>query len=264
MPTYGAPNADVDYREGPKSFVATWLLAWLVGLWGIDRFYLGKVGTGLAKLFTLGGLGIWWLVDLILVLTGAQRDQQGYRLQGYQQHKKIAWIVTGAVVALGLVINIITGAVGAATRSISPEPQPFVAASPTPAPAPETAVPAEPSPTQAPPAAVDAAAFKTEANSHLDDMEKDLDDMIVTLDEDGFWRLLSNSGELAFNIGQLEALDIPTNVEPAYSDGLTAMTATLDAFADPISNEDDAALRGLIDQMRGQITAQRGIVDTAV
>ncbi|UOQ88045.1 Ltp family lipoprotein [Agromyces endophyticus] len=119
-----APAAPTDAPEGPKSFVATWLLSWLVGFWGIDRFYLGKVGTGLAKLFTLGGLGIWWLVDLILVLTGAQRDQQGFRLQGYQQHKKIAWIVTGAVVALGLVINIITGATGAARVASSSNDRP--------------------------------------------------------------------------------------------------------------------------------------------
>lgn len=65
-------------------------------------------------MYILGGLGIWWLVGLILVLAGAQRDQQGFRLQGYQEHRKIASIVTGAVVALGLIINIITGAVGAA------------------------------------------------------------------------------------------------------------------------------------------------------
>ncbi|MGW9167346.1 Ltp family lipoprotein [Agromyces sp. NPDC055658] len=123
-----APGAPADAPEGQKSFIATWLLSWLVGFWGIDRFYLGKIGTGLAKLFTLGGLGIWWLVDLILVLAGAQRDQQGFRLQGYQQHKKIAWIVTGAVVALGLIINIITGGVGAARVASSSADKPAAVA----------------------------------------------------------------------------------------------------------------------------------------
>ncbi|GAA1511112.1 hypothetical protein BJ978_001555 [Agromyces terreus] len=110
---YGAPGASAA-SAGQKSFVATWLLAWLVGFWGVDRFYLGKVGTGLLKLFTLGGLGVWVLIDLILVLAGAQRDSRGQRLEGYDRHKKLAWIVTGAVIALGLVINIITGAAAGA------------------------------------------------------------------------------------------------------------------------------------------------------
>lgn len=142
------PYAAADGPEGQKSFIATWLLAWLVGLWGIDRFYLGKIGTGLAKLFTLGGLGIWWLVDLILVLAGAQRDSQGYRLQGYHQHKKIAWIVTGAVVALGLITNIITGATGAAqfASNTNDRPAAFVEASDDAEPEAKPAPAAEPEP----------------------------------------------------------------------------------------------------------------------
>ncbi|SFR83534.1 TM2 domain-containing protein [Agromyces sp. CF514] len=114
---YGAapqPYSAADAPVGEKSFIATWLLAWLVGFWGVDRFYLGKVGTGLAKLFTFGGLGVWVLIDLILVLTGSQRDSRGFKLAGYDQYKKIAWIVTGSVVALGIIINIISGAAAGA------------------------------------------------------------------------------------------------------------------------------------------------------
>ena len=127
---YGAPppaSAPAPYPAGgeapvgPKLFVTTWLLAWLTGFWGVDRFYLGKVGTGLLKLFTFGGLGVWVLVDLILVLAGAQRDKQGYRLAGYDAHKKVAWIVTGAVLLVSLVLGAVNGAV-AGDRSAGDSP----------------------------------------------------------------------------------------------------------------------------------------------
>ena len=104
FPAAAPPQASV----GDKSFVVTWLLALLVGLVGADRFYLGKIGTGILKLVTLGGLGVWALIDLIMVLVGATRDAQGRTLAGYEQHRKVAWIVTGAVIVLGLIINLVS------------------------------------------------------------------------------------------------------------------------------------------------------------
>jgi TM2 domain-containing membrane protein YozV len=77
-----------------KSFVATWLLAWLLGTLGIDRFYLGKTVTGIVKLVTAGGLGVWALYDLFLTLLGHQTAKDGSPLAGYDEHKKLAWIVT--------------------------------------------------------------------------------------------------------------------------------------------------------------------------
>jgi TM2 domain-containing membrane protein YozV len=50
-----------------KNWIAGLLLSILVGTLGIDRFYMGYVGLGILKLITLGGFGIWWLIDLILV-----------------------------------------------------------------------------------------------------------------------------------------------------------------------------------------------------
>lgn len=108
------PGAPAPYPGGPalggygvsnKSFLVTWLLSLLLGVLGVDRFYLGKVGTGLLKLVTFGGLGIWALIDLILVLTNKTRDKQGLPLEGYDKHKKVALIVTGVVILLSIIFN---------------------------------------------------------------------------------------------------------------------------------------------------------------
>ena len=101
-----------------KSFVATWLFAWLLGFFAVDRFYIGKVGTGLLKLVTFAGFGIWYLVDLIIVLSGSARDKQGLPLAGFAQHKKIAWIATAAAIVLSLLIS----GVNAAANPNAPAP----------------------------------------------------------------------------------------------------------------------------------------------
>ena len=115
------PYANPGAAAEPKSFVATWLLALLVGWLGIDRFYLGKEGTGILKLITIGGYGIWWLIDLILVLTGSTRDKAGRPLEGFEKSRVIAWIVTAAVIGLSLIIGVVNGATaGAQPDAVAP------------------------------------------------------------------------------------------------------------------------------------------------
>ncbi|MCL2379754.1 MAG: TM2 domain-containing protein [Coriobacteriia bacterium] len=96
-----------------KSFMATWLCAMILGYLGIDRFYLGKIGTGILKLVTLGGLGIWYLFDLIMVLAGKTTDKNGLPLAGYEDNKKTAWIIT----AIYWAVSAVTGAM--ATQQIA-------------------------------------------------------------------------------------------------------------------------------------------------
>ena len=68
-----------------KSKLAAFLLSFFIGGFGADWFYLsvgngGYIVAGVFKLLTLGGVGIWWLVDWIRILTNAFLDGQGVAL----------------------------------------------------------------------------------------------------------------------------------------------------------------------------------------
>lgn len=104
------PYGSAPYSDGPrKSFVTTWILSLLLGTFGADRFYLGKIGSGVAKLLTAGGLGIWAIVDLIITLTGNTRDKDGRPLEGYPENKKKACIITGVVWLVSIITGILLG-----------------------------------------------------------------------------------------------------------------------------------------------------------
>jgi hypothetical protein len=75
MPDLIGPLDPSDKSRG----VATALAA-LLGPFGVHRFYVGKTGSGALMAATLGGLGIWWLYDLIVVAAGDFRDAQGRRV----------------------------------------------------------------------------------------------------------------------------------------------------------------------------------------
>jgi hypothetical protein len=63
-----------------KSRTATLLLALFTGFVGGHRFFVGKTGTGILQALTLGGLGLWWFADLIVIGTGEFTDITGRRI----------------------------------------------------------------------------------------------------------------------------------------------------------------------------------------
>ena len=66
-----------------KSRLAVTLLSWFLGPIGIHRFYLGKIGTGILMIVTAGGLGIWWLIDFIMAVSGAMKDKEGLPIKNW-------------------------------------------------------------------------------------------------------------------------------------------------------------------------------------
>ena len=60
--------------ESDKNWVVAICLSVFLGYWGIDRFYLGYVALGILKFFTIGGVGIWYLADIVLLAMGRLRD----------------------------------------------------------------------------------------------------------------------------------------------------------------------------------------------
>ena len=63
-----------------SQWVVTLLLAFLLGVIGAHRFYVGKTGTGILMLLTFGGIGIWLLIDLILIVTGQFTNKDGEKI----------------------------------------------------------------------------------------------------------------------------------------------------------------------------------------
>lgn len=64
----------------PKQWLTALLLCLFLGALGGHRFYTGHTGTGIVQLLTLGGCGIWALIDLIMIATGKFLDSDGQPL----------------------------------------------------------------------------------------------------------------------------------------------------------------------------------------
>ena len=107
---YGQPTLVTS--TPPKSFLTAWLLSFFLGWLGIDRFYLGHVALGIAKLIAsfigsllIVGWVIWPLIDMILMLSGRLKDAQGRALEGFDHYKRTAFWVTLGVWGGGFILG---------------------------------------------------------------------------------------------------------------------------------------------------------------
>src|SRR5579862_5159079 len=87
------PAYQPNYQPAGKSFLKTYLLSQFLGIFGADRFYLGYKNLGIVKLLTLGGLGVWALIDTLLLLTNNIQDAKGYQLSEYKQNRPAAILI---------------------------------------------------------------------------------------------------------------------------------------------------------------------------
>jgi len=103
----GMQNAKTKKFPGQRHFLAVFFISFMWGTFGVDRMYLGKWGTGILKLVTFGGFGIWVLVDLVLIMAGTMRDKQGREMLQFAEYKAFAFkLVLIFAIALGAIVLI--------------------------------------------------------------------------------------------------------------------------------------------------------------
>ncbi len=83
-----------------KSFIVTELLCMLLGFLGVHRYYTGYISIGILQTLTLGGCGIWSMIDFIFISTNNYKDANHQELEGYNKNIAIAAVIIVVVLFL--------------------------------------------------------------------------------------------------------------------------------------------------------------------
>ncbi len=78
------PARREDQQISDRSRGLTLVFAFFGGVFGFHRFYTGRVQSGVAMLVTLGGMGLWYLYDLVLIVAGEFTDAEGRRVTRWE------------------------------------------------------------------------------------------------------------------------------------------------------------------------------------
>jgi TM2 domain-containing membrane protein YozV len=91
-------NANPEAAPVKSNFYPTFFLALFLGPFGAHRFYTGKIISGILQLVTFGGCGVWWLVDLLIVLLGKFKDKNNTAIRNV--NPVLTWLIAGIPLAL--------------------------------------------------------------------------------------------------------------------------------------------------------------------